>query len=281
MNSAGPSSNRSNRSSFVEHTLTDINQTLEQSLFADTIAAQHGLLQGLDARLKLVSLLLFLISASFSQNLAVIAALYLMSLVLAFLSYVPLRFFIQRTWIAVLLFTGVLALPGLFMIPGPILLSLFPGISITRTGGLSAIFLVSRAATSISLATLLVLTTRWNTVLKAMGVLHLPDVIVLILGMTYRYIHLLLLAANDMFLSRKSRILRKLTPGEERALVSATSGALLSKSLQSSSDVYLAMQSRGFRYFPKTMDTFRFSRKDIIAGIICIIICTAALWLGR
>ena len=278
MSSAGQ---RSNRSSFIERTLTGINQTLEQSLFADSIAQQDGLLQGLDVRLKLISLLLFLLSVSFSHNLIVIAALYLMTLVLAAASHIPLRYFIQRIWIAVLLFTGLVALPGLFITPGPALISFWPGFIITRTGGLSAIFLVLRAITSVSLATLLVLSTRWNTVLNAMGVLHLPDVIVLILGMTYRYIHLLLHATNDMFLSRKSRILRRLSPDEERGLVSSMSGALLGKSLQISSDVYLAMQSRGFRYFPKTMDSFQFSRKDILAVIIVTIICTAALWLGR
>ena len=271
----------SHSSGFVERTLTDINKTLEQSLFADSIARQDGLLQSLDARLKLISLLLLLIAVSFSHNLWVIVGLYLITPILAVGSHIPLRLFIQRIWIAVLLFTGLVALPGIFITPGPVLITLWPGIAITRTGSLSAVFLILRAATSVSLATLLVLSTRWNTVLKTLGVLHLPDVIVLTLGMTYRYIHLLLHATNDMFLSRKSRILRRLSPVEERGLVSAMGGALLSKSLQISSDVYLAMQSRGFRYYPKTMDTFQFSRKDILASIIVIIITSAALWLGR
>jgi cobalt ECF transporter T component CbiQ len=276
-----PTVQSSNRSSFVERTLTAINESLEHSLFADTIARQDGLLQSLDARLKLVSLLLLLISVGASHNLTVIASLYLVALILAVRSHIPLRFFTLRIWTAVLLFTGLVTLPGIFITPGPVLLTIIPGVSITRTGSLSAVFLILRAVTSVSLTTLLVLSTRWNTVLKALGVLHIPDVVVLILGMTYRYIHLLLHAANDMFLSRKSRILRKLSPPEERILVSAMSGALLSKSLQVSSDVYLAMQSRGFRYYPKTMESFQFFPKDILAGIIVLILCTAALWLGR
>ena len=281
MNSVSKPTRRSNRSSFVESTLTDINQTLEQSLFADRLARQSGLLQDLDARLKVISLLLLLAAAGFSQNLLVIIALYLLALVLAGLSHLPLRVYIQRVWIAVFVFTGLVGLPAFFLTPGPGLITPFPGITITQTGALSVLFLFLRSGTSVSLATLLILTTPWNTVLKALGVLHLPDVIVLILGMTYRYIHLLLHAASDMFLSRKSRILRKLSPGEERALLSATSGALLGKSLQISSDVYLAMQSRGFRWYPKTLDSFQFHRRDYMAGMTVIMITVTALWLGH
>jgi cobalt/nickel transport system permease protein len=99
--------------------------------------------------------------------------------------------------------------------------------------------------------------------------------------MTYRYIHLLLHASSDMFLARKSRILRKLSAPEERALLGATAGTLLGKSLQLSSDVYLAMQSRGFRYYPKTMDEFHLTRRDFYALLVIIFFCSGAFWLGR
>ena len=38
----------------------------------------------------------------------------------------------------------------------------------------------------------------------------MPDVFVLMLGMTYRYIYLLLRLTNDMFLSRRSRVVAQL-----------------------------------------------------------------------
>jgi cobalt/nickel transport system permease protein len=99
--------------------------------------------------------------------------------------------------------------------------------------------------------------------------------------MTYRYIHLLLHITNDMFLSRKSRLLRRLSGPEERHLVAATSGTLLNKSLQVSSEVYLAMQSRGFRNYPRTMDTFKMRRVDWLSGGVLVILISAAIWLGR
>jgi cobalt/nickel transport system permease protein len=276
-----PVSKHTHRSSFIERTLVEINRTLEQTLFAERTARGRGLLQRLDPRLKILATLLILLAVGLSYSLVVIAALYLLILGLALLSRVPLAFFVKRVWVFVPFFTGVIALPALFITPGPILAQLPLGLVITRTGLTTALFLLLRVGTSVSTAVLLVLTTPWNSVLKALGVLRVPEVIILILGMTYRYIHLLLHLTNDMFLARKSRLLRRLKGTEERGLIAATSGTLLNKSLQMSSDVFLAMQSRGFRNYPRTMDTFKMQRIDWLSAAVVFIAVAAAIWLGK
>jgi cobalt ECF transporter T component CbiQ len=276
----GPA-HRTSRSGFVERTLVDINHTLEQSVFAERIARGPGLLQVLDPRLKILSALLLLLAVGLSHSLLVILALYFLALALAFISRIPLGFFIKRVWLLIPFFTGVIALPALFITPGPVLAQLPLGLDITQTGLTTAVFLLLRVGTSVSLAVLLVLTTPWNNLLKALGVLRLPAVVILILGMTYRYIHLLLHLTNDMFLSRKSRLLRRMNGPEERRLIAATSGTLLNKSLQVSSEVYLAMQSRGFRNYPRTLDTFKMRTADWLAGSLVVVTAAAAIWLGK
>jgi cobalt/nickel transport system permease protein len=281
MNQAKPLSGRRHRSGFIENTLIEINNTLEQSFFAEKIACQKGLLQSLDPRLKVISMLLLLFAVSLSHQLIVIAALYFCALILAALSAVPMAFFIKRVWIFIPFFTGIIALPALFITPSPILARLPLGLTISSTGLMTALFLLTRVGTSVSFAILFILTTPWNSVLKALGVLHIPDVIVLVLGMTYRYIHLLLHTANDMFLSRKSRILRPIGGAEERRLLAATSGVLLGKSLHLSSDVYLAMESRGFRNVPRTMDRFQMRWFDWAGFLMVLSVAVLAIWLGR
>lgn len=256
------------QSTFVERTLIDINRTLEQSVFAEHLTRQNGLLQKFDPRAKLISTLFLLIAAGSARQLWLIAVLLIIGLVLAALSRIPLPEFIRRICLLVLAFTGLIALPALFITPGPALWTLPLGIVITRTGAMSAAFLLLRVTTSISLATIFILTTPWNDVLKSLGVLHMPDVIVLILAMTYRYIHLLLHLTGEMFTARKSRLLKKMPRKKERELLGATGGVLLGKSLQLSSEVYLAMQSRGYHHYPRTLDEFLFSERDIIALII-------------
>ena len=225
--------------------------------------------------------LLVLLAVGLSHSLGVILGLYFLAFGLAFFSNIPLGFFVKRVWLLIPFFTGVVALPALFITPGPVLVHLPLGLVITQTGLTTALFLLLRVGTSVSLAVLLVLTTPWNSLLKALGVLRLPAVVILILGMTYRYIHLLLHLTNDMFLSRKSRLLRRMNGPEQRKLIAATSGTLLNKSLQVSSDVYVAMQSRGFRNYPRTSDTFKMHRIDWLAGTLVVITSAAAIWLGR
>ena len=281
MNQSSPSSQAKSRAGFIERTLLEINHTLEQTIFAEAISREKGLLQALDPRLKIAALLMLLLAVSWSRQLWVIAGLYLGALLLAAVSAIPLGFFIKRVWVLIPFFTGVVALPALFLTPGPALLTMPMGLVITRTGALTALFLLLRVGTSVSLAVLFVLTTPWNNVLKALGVLRVPDVIVLTLGMTYRYIHLLLHTATDMFLSRKSRIIKRMDSAEERSLLAATSGTLLGKSLQVSSEVYLAMESRGFRGYPRTMERFKMRPLDWTAGATAALISLLAIWLGR
>lgn len=268
------------RQGVIEHTLSGISHALEQSIFAEEIARRRGLLQSIDPRVKVISVIALLIAVGLSRSVTVIIGLYVFTLLLAWASSVPLSFFVKRVWLFMPFFTGIIALPALFITPGPALVQLPLGLVITRTGALTAVFLLLRVSTSVSLAILLVLTTPWNTALKALGVLRVPDVFVLILGMTYRYIYLLLHTMNDMFLSRKSRVTGRLSGGEERHLIAASAGTLLSKSLHLSSEVYLAMQSRGFRNYPRTMDTFKMRSLDWVCLIGMIGVTTLAIWLG-
>jgi cobalt/nickel transport system permease protein len=280
---SSPPPSRHSRSgpSFVEKSLADISHTLEQTLFAEKIAQKDGLLQRLDARVKVLALVLLLLAISLSHSLAIIVGLYLLLLGLAWASAVPMGFYIKRVWLFMPFFTGIVAIPALFITPGPPLVHLPLSLVITQTGFNTALFLLLRVGTSVSAAVLLVLSTPWNTVLKALRVMHLPDEVVLILGMTYRYIYLFLHAANDMFLSRKSRILRRLDGASQRQLVAATAGTLLNRSLQLSGEVYLAMQSRGFSGAPRTMDTFKMQRRDWLFAALSLISTTAAIWFGR
>lgn len=265
----------------LEHTLQGITGTLERGLFAEEISTRPGLLQSLDPRVKVVSVLALLIAVSLSRSLWVIASIYLLALLLALVSSIPADFFIKRVWLALPFFTGMIILPALFITPGPPLVQLPFGLVITQTGFTSALFLLLRVSTSVSLTLLLILTTPWNMVLGALTVLKVPDVFILVLGMTYRYIYLLLHIANDMFLSRKSRVVGRMDSAEERRMFAAIGGTLLSKSLSMSSEVYLAMQSRGFRGTIVTLKPFKMKRRDWVWLSVFLAFAVLAIILGH
>lgn len=268
-------------SNVLEHTLHGISETLERALFAEEISAKAGLFQSLDARIKVLAVLALLIAVSLSRSLIVIAGIYLLALIFALLSSIPANFFIKRVWLTLPFFTGMLVLPALFITPGPTLVQFPFGLVITSTGVTTVLFLLLRVSTSVSLTLLLILTTPWNTVLSALTVLRVPDEFILILGMTYRYIYLLLHTANDMFLSRKSRMVGKLDASEDRRMLAAISGTLLAKSLNMSSEVYLAMQSRGFRGSVVTLKPFKMQTCDWAWLIVFLGLAVLAIVLGR
>jgi len=274
---------------FLEKSLAGLADALEQSLFAEEIARQAGLLQGLDPRVKLLGALALLIAVSLSHNLLVIAAIYLLTLPIAVLSHVPLGFYFKRVWVFMPFFTGLIALPALLNIftPGPALITLLdiaqPRIylAVTVPGVITAAFLLLRVGTSVSITVLLILTTRWAALLRALRVLHMPQAFILILGMTYRYLFVLLHTANDMFLARKSRLLGRVSDAEDRRWLTASMGVLLTKSYDLSEEVYLAMQSRGFRGEVLVLDTFAMAQRDWMWLFLFLATAAIAIWLGR
>ena len=202
--------------------------------------------------------------------------------VLAIRSQVPLRTLVVRVWAGAFAFTGLIALPALFLTPGrpvgrlPVL-----GWPLTAQGLRGAAFLISRVETTATLSMLLVLCTPWIHVLKALRILRVPVVLVVILGMTYRYILLMIATAEEMFESRRSRMVGKLQANDARRLAVATAGVLLGKTMQLSGDVYMAMQSRGFRGEVYLLDEFRMRRRDWSWLALFLALGSAAIWMGR
>ena len=133
----------------LERTLSGITAALERSLFAEELSGRSGLFQSLDARVKLVLVLVLLISVSLSRNLVVIISIYCLVLILGWRSAIPPALLLKRVWFALPFFTGLIILPAIFMTPGPGLMQLPLGLVITRTGIMSALFLLLRVSTSL------------------------------------------------------------------------------------------------------------------------------------
>jgi cobalt/nickel transport system permease protein len=265
---------------FIERSIASLLATSEYAATAEQMALAGGALQKVDPRVKVAGLfgLVFVVAAS--RELRVIGWIFLVALLLALLSCIRLARLTAWVWTPVLFFTGTIALPAVFLTPGhPV--AVFGPLFITAQGLRSAAFLVSRAETAATLSALLVLTTPWPWVLKALRTFRCPMVLVAILGMTYRYIFVILQTAFEMLESRKSRTVGVFAPAEGRRLAASAVGVLLSKSLQLSGDVHLAMQSRGFRGEVHVMQDFRARAADWywLAGFSSL--AAAGIWWGR
>lgn len=242
------------------HSLDEVER---HALDAERTTERPGLLQDLDPRIKVIGLLALIIAATSTHSLLTLSALFVLAVLMALLSSVsPLRL-ARQVWLGVLLFTGAIAVPSLFLVPGETIARLpFLGWEISAQGVRSAAFLLGRAETSATFAALLVLTTPWPHVLKALSSLGVPDAIVAVLGMTYRYIFVLLRTAGEIMEARRSRIMSRMNRSARRHLLITTLGALLGKSLVLAQDIHTAMIARGYRGQVRLLHDFRTRGRD-------------------
>jgi cobalt ECF transporter T component CbiQ len=270
------------RHGFIERTVDGLYEAMEHALHAEQSAGATGLLQKLDARVKVAGILSLMVAEVLSHRLWVIVSIFAGAVALPMLSHVSLATLASRVWIGALAFTGPIAIPAIFLTPGAAIHRV-PAIGwpVTMQGLTTAALLLARVETAATLTLLLVFTTPWNHVLKALRVFRVPVVFVVILGMTCRYILLMLETAHEMFESRRSRTVGALTGPERRRMTVSTAGVLLSRTSQLSGDVYLAMQSRGFRGEVYVLDDFRMSRLDWSAVAAFVALAGWAVWAGH
>lgn len=266
--------------SFLESTTVGFGRVLTRAMLSERIAGQRGLLQSLDPRVRVLGLFSLVIAVTLSRKLAVVAGLFALAVAIALLSKVSIATLAKRVWLIVLGFTGVIALPAIFVTPGRAV-AVLGTLTITEQGLRTAALLILRVETAVTFTTLLVLCTPWSHVLKALRALRLPKEAITMLAMTHRYVFLLVETAGQMFESRRSRTVGVLKPAEQRHMAARTAGVLLSKSVALSNEVYLAMQSRGFHGDVQVLSDFRMTMWDYCGLLGFLLAGSVAVWMGR
>jgi energy-coupling factor transporter transmembrane protein EcfT len=207
-----------------------------------------------------------IVAALAARRLSILLTLFLLAIPLALFSRIPLRLLATRVWLSVLAFTGLVALPALFLAP---------------QGAVAAAFLLLRAETIATFLFLLLLSTLWNRLLRALRFFRIPAVAVAILAMTYRYIFLFLENARSMLEARESRALGPMPPSEQRRLAVSTAGVLLDKTFQLGAEVHAAMLARGFRGEVRLLDDLRMTAAGWLQLAAFLSAAFIAVWLGR
>jgi len=267
---------RRRKGSYVTKTLNRAANVMHQAIFAEDTAAQPGLLQRLDPRVKVVTLFGLLVAVSLVRNVSMLLVAYFATLLLARASRLSVVFFVKRVWLFVPIFTGIVVLPATLNLitNGDIVVPLGTWfgheVGLTSQGLTSAALIVTRVATSISLVVLLTLTTSWTRLLAALRSLFVPRMFILVLGMAYRYLFHLLSSVVDMYTARRSRTVSgEGSVGSGRRFVAASAGALFGRTHALAEEVHMAMVSRGYTGDARALSAFRVQLLDIawIVGV--------------
>jgi cobalt/nickel transport system permease protein len=280
LESSRPSGQKRGRvhSGFLTKTLSGLFSVYENEFYCEKFAVRHGFLQGIDVRVKFLTLLFFMFFGAFSHSITVLLLLAITAVVYAKLSGLPLRDYLRRVWLYIPLFVLILSLPAAtdFYIKGRPVFYLYasPQLNIyfTQQGLLAALRLSLRSGVSLSMGYLLIITTRWPGLMKALSALHMPKAFIAVLSMAYRYIFVLCEAALSMIQSRFLRTMGKVKAKENRRFFGRGIAFLFLRTSALSDDIYDAMCCRGYTGKAVSLETLKLSGVDILFIINNIVI---------
>jgi cobalt/nickel transport system permease protein len=277
---------------FIRTTLRHISEIFENELFCEQYAGKPLFLQSIDARVKLIVLLSFLVLSSFTANPAVLLLLAVVPLLYAGLSGIPVSTFLRRIWLYLPLLIFILSLPGasslflkgrpLFYLVQPGVFGLKEGLYFSAGGIIAALRTALRTGISLSFGFLLLLTTRWSQITGALASLRVPGVFVNVLNMAYRYIHAISMMAGDMMEARYLRTVGKLKSSESRRFTGHNIAQLFLKSYFLSEEVYEAMCCRGFTGKAVGLYSFKIRKTDwifILSNLLIFMILIFLEWM--
>ncbi len=256
-------------------------------------SSRGGFIQIIDARVKVLFLLLFVVVVSLKQTILPEAALAVFLLVLATVSRISITGHYRKVLILTFIFGFLLALPSAFNIvtPGEIVLPVWhfdksypvghfivpDAIGITFEGLQRVAMLSLRVMNSLSVTLLVFATTPFMEFIRALKVLRVPDVFLLTVTLTYKYIVIFTTTVHDMHLAKMSRFLGVERDSEARMWVAGRIAFLFRKSQQRCDEVFRAMVARGMSGSMKLHRLPPLSGSDGLA--VVVILVSAAFFL--
>jgi len=277
-----PASRARRGRSLARRTADAVGAAVTEVLDNTELASSPGLMQSIDPRVKLVSILVFSVTASFTHSLPVLIALVALTMALAAASGVGVASFGRKVWSSAGLFAVLLAAPSAtaWITPGDAVIPL-GALSITAPGLLVASRLIARVVAGAGFGLLVVWTMRWTDLLRALSVMGLPDVVVATLAMTQKQIISLLRTVENMHLARESRMLTSGTARENRGWVVERMAFVAMRSMKTADEVYDAMLARGFTGAMPSLVEMRATGRDAVWMAATLGICAALLLTDR
>jgi len=248
------------RHGFARGSLKILARFFSEMLDNEAIASRDGLLQSIDSRIKVLTIIGLILAATIVQNITTLFACYIVCIALAALSHIPVNR-IAKVWLLIPLFAAVIIFPATLNIvtdgyPVLVLRHLgsdhlgpwhLPGVlTITDNGLYVAGRFILRTAVCVTLALLLAATTQPCKLFKGLRMLGVPKVFVMTLAMMERYIGLLVRVAEEIHLAKLSRTITALGLTRENKSLAAGMGSLFRRTQVLGNSIYLAMLSRGY-----------------------------------
>lgn len=280
---------------FIDKTIRSIAGIIKSSYVYWDMAEKDGLFQKLDPRLKVIFMIYFIVIVSLLRSLYAELAISAFVFILIALSRLNIFYMYKRIIGFAFFFGFLIALPSAFNVitRGEIILPVATlskayrfwiyyipkEIGVTAEGAFGVAMLTLRVANSIGISLLVVHTTPFFEIIRALKVFRVPDTFLMIILLTYKYIFIFSKTVEDMYQAMKNRLAGAADSAAVRELIAGRIFYLFKKSQMRYEETYRAMVSRGFAGDIELYSFRTFTARDAAAGVLLAAAGAVILWM--
>ena len=273
--------------SFIEKGINRVADVIKTGYIQSETASMDGVFQRIDARIKLIFLLFYVVIVSLKKEIMPEVYLGIFMLTLVLISRLNIFKFYKKVFLLGFLFGFLIAVPSAFniIIKGEVMYPLIQlsrdynfwvyhipsEIGITKEGLTVVAMLTLRVVNSLSIAFLVLSTTPFPNIIKALKVMKVPDSFLVVITLSYKYIFIFAKTIEDMHRAKKSRLVRQVKNADARRWAAGRMGFIFQKTRIRSEEIFKAMLSRGFSEEVKLYGAGKIGHHDIITGVMLLI----------
>jgi cobalt ECF transporter T component CbiQ len=273
---------------FIEKGIHQLAHVIRSGYIQWETSMQGGFFQRIDARIKVLFLLFYVVIVSLKKDLMPEALIGGLVFIIAVLSRVDILRFYKKVLLLGFFFGFLVVFPASFNVitGGEIILPLFhlskeyhfwvyripAEIGITREGAEAVMMLTARVVNSLSLSFLVLYTTPFPDIIKALKVLRVPDGFLMIITLSYKYIFIFAKTIEDMHLAKKSRLARQVKHSDARGWIVGRIAFMFRKTQMRFEEIFKAMYSKGFSEDIKIYKHDKLNPKDWITGSLLFLL---------
>jgi len=286
---------RASRSSYIEKGIRLLSEMITRGYLNVNQESGKGFFQKLDPRVKVIFLIFFVVTVSLKRHIFPEAVIAVFVFLMVASSRINLVQFYKKIVGLTFVFGFLVVFPSAFNIvtPGELILPIIhlsqphefmiyniPGeIGLTRQGIDGVMMLCLRMMNSLAISLLVIYTTPFHRIIKALQVFRVPQALVLIITLSYKYIFIFAKTIEGMYFARKSRFVGMARGDEARTWVAGRIAHIFRKAMSRYEEVFRAMAARGFAEEVRLSDIGALTAVDMLSGGFFLLAGIFLLWM--
>jgi cobalt/nickel transport system permease protein len=280
---------------FIERGMHHVAHVIKTGYIQWETASKNDFFQSIDARIKVLFLLFYIIIVSLKKDILPEALIGLFVFALAMISRLNIFSLYKRVLFFGFIFGFLIALPSAFnmITKGEIIFPIVhlsqpyrfwiyqipEEIGLTKEGVNGVMMLTLRVMNSLALSLFILYTTPFPEIIRALKLLKVPDEFLMIITLSYKYMFIFAKTIEDMHLAKKSRLVGQVSNTEARRWIAGRIAFIFKKTRQRCEEIFKAMQSRGFPGSIKIYSVRKLRTQDWITGVIFFLVGVLFLWM--